>query len=333
MACETGTETSNLEHDLLNNSTAYDYFQAVRMIGLLGRQLTKNENETSSVKLNVRPELSFDYPSSDISNIHVVDGENGKEYSINTTFMGLYGVSSPLPAYFTEELLDDEWNDIKAPREFLDVIHQHLYPLLYKAWLKYKFSHNAIEHKDINYWNLLFSLIGIGTEEVKSAVIQPERLIRYTGLLAQQSRSAVGLQTVLQDYLSDYQINIEPCVLRSVPIPASQRLMLGSKNCILGDSVVLGSSIMDRTGKFVIRIGPLDEKKLDYLKKNINVLEFVKFIIKSYLMQPLEYDLILSLAPRTAKGVSLGVNEWSSLGRDSWLGMQETEDTVEMLVD
>lgn len=332
MASETGTETTYLEQDLLANSTAYDYFQAVRMIGLLGRRLSKNGAGSDNYKLKVSPKLSLDYPSSDISDIHVADREDGKEYSIHTTFMGLYGVSSPLPTYFTEELLDDEWNDIKAPKEFLDVIHQHLYPLLYKAWLKYKFSHNAIERNDVSYWNLLYSLIGIGDEEVKSAVAQPESLIRYTGLLAQQSRSVVGLQAILQDYFSSYHIDIESCVLRNVSIPAAQRCILGNDNCTLGDNAVLGSHIKDKTGKFTVRIGPLDEMQLIDLKKNKKTLEFIMFVIKSYLVQPLEYDLIFTLTPGTVKGVSLGMNEWSSLGRDSWLGNSGTEETVDMLV-
>lgn len=330
MASEIRTETSYLERDLTENSAAYDYFQAIRMINLLGRDLSRHDNKNH--KLNIKPKLSFDYPSSDIDNISIIESEEEKEFSITTTFMGLYGVSSPLPAYFTEELLDDEWDDIKAPKGFLDVIHQHLYPILFKAWLKYKFSHNAIERNDNNYWDLLFSLIGIGTKEAKSAIIFPERFIRYVGIISNRSRSATGLQAIIQDYLKDYHVEVISCVMRNVAIPEKQRLMLGANNCILGDDAVLGMSIIDRSGKFIVRIDASCNENLSLLKNNTKIIEFIKFIIKSYLIQPLEFDLIIGLSSDSVQGATLGNGEWSCLGHDSWLNMGDKVETVDMLI-
>lgn len=332
MASETRQQATHLEKDLLENGAEYDYYQAVRLIALLGRKIGTDTTEIADYKLKVTPKLSFDYPSSDISDITVTEDNEVKEFSITTTFMGLYGVSSPLPAYFTEELLDDEWNDIHAPKGFVDVIHQHLYPLLYKAWLKYKFSHNAIERNDSNYWSLLFSLIGIGTDEIKSSLAQPERLIRYTGLLAHQSKSTVGLHAVLQDYLHDFKVDIEPCINRTVTIPLTQRLALGTSNCVLGEDTVLGSSIVDRTGKFRIKIGSVNKTQYQKIKSDPRIIEFVNFIVKSYLQQPLEFDLLLTLSSDTAQGASLGEHEWSRLGYDTWLGNHKNSASVDMLV-
>jgi len=332
MAGETGKQTTYLENDLLENGPEYDYYQAVRLIALLGRMAETSTSDIKNYKLKVSPKLSFDYPSSDINDISVEETEDLKEFSITTTFMGLYGVSSPLPAYFTEELLDDEWNDIHAPKGFVDVIHQQLYPLLYKAWLKYKFAHNAIERNDASYWGLLFSLIGIGTDEVKNSLVQPERLIRYTGLLAHQSKSTVGLQTVLQDCLNDLNVEIEPCVTRTVTIQPSQRLALGANNCMLSEDAVLGSSIVDRAGKFRIKIGTVNISQYERLKSDPRVFEFVNFVVKTYLQQPLEFDLLLTLSPDTTQNATLGGHEWSRLGYDTWLGNHEKSGSVDMLV-
>lgn len=330
MAGEFGRTTTDLEEDLLQNGSAYDYFQAVRMIGLLGRHKTNQENTSEDYKLKIRPELSFNYPTSDIASISREEDEAG--FSISTTFMGLYGVSSPLPAFFTEELLDDEWEDDAAPRGFLDVIHQHLYPLLYKAWVKYKFSHNAIEHGDNNYWGILYSFIGLGTDEIKAVVKQPDLLLRYVGLLAQQRKSAVGLETILQDFLEPLQVELVPCVERIVTFPESQRIRLGERQSRLGDSTVLGVQVYDRTGKMVVKIGPLDLEQYKNLIADQNKLKFIKFVVKLYMTQPLDFDISLSLAPGTVSGISLGDEMWSCLGVDSWLYSNGNTETVQMLM-
>lgn len=330
MAGELGRTTTDLENDLLENGPEYDYFQAVRMIGLLANQKRREQGSTDEYKLRIRPELSFNYPTSDIAEIDPLEDETG--FSITTTFLGLYGVSSPLPAFFTEELLDDEWEDDEAPRGFLDVIHQHIYPLLYKAWVKYKFSHNAVEHGDENYWNILYNLIGLGSEDIKAGVSQPEQLLRYVGLLTEQRRSSTGLQTILEDLLAPLEVELDPCVERTVTIPEAQRLRLGGRHCELGETAVLGMQVNDRTGKLVVRIGPLDTEQYIGLVADKSKLELVRLIIKMYLLQPLDYEIALSLAPNTVKGVCLGEEMWACLGKDSWLYSNGNTETVQMSV-
>lgn len=329
MAGELGRTTTDLENDLLENGPEYDYFQAVRMIGLLANH-KRREDGAGDYKLRIRPELSFNYPTSDIAEIRPLDDEAG--FSITTTFLGLYGISSPLPAFFTEELLDDEWEDDEAPRGFLDVIHQHIYPLLYRAWVKYKFSHNAVEHGDESYWDILYNLIGLGSEDIKSAVTQPEQLLRYVGLLTEQRRSAVGLQTILEDLLDPLPVELVPCVERTVTIPEEQRLQLGMKYCTLGESAALGMQVNDRTGRLIVKIGPLDAEQYVGLIADEKKLDLVRFVIKMYLMQPLDYEIVLSLSPNTVTGVCLGDQMWSCLGSDSWLFSSGNTETVEMSV-
>lgn len=330
MAGELGRTTTDLENDLLENGPEYDYFQAVRMIGLLANHKRREEGYTGDYRLRIRPELSFNYPTSDIAEIRQLDEETG--FAITTTFLGLYGISSPLPAFFTEELLDDEWEDDEAPRGFLDVFHQHLYPLLYRAWVKYKFSHNAVEHGDESYWDILYNLIGLGSEDIKAAVSQPEQLLRYVGLLTEQRRSAVGLKTILEDLLNPLTVELVPCVERTVTIPEAQRLQLGVNHCTLGETAVVGMQVNDRTGRLIVKIGPLDAEQYVGLIADEKKLDLVRFIIKMYLMQPLDYEIVLALSPNTVKGVCLGDDMWSCLGADSWLFSSGNTETVEMSV-
>ena len=94
----------NIEPDILENAESYDFFQAVKLLKKISGSSSNNTSRLSNIRF--QPELSLDYPQSDISEIQKLDGDN--QYQLTATFFGLYGVSSPLPGFYTEELLDDE---------------------------------------------------------------------------------------------------------------------------------------------------------------------------------------------------------------------------------
>jgi type VI secretion system protein ImpH len=192
---------------------------------------------------------------------------------------------------------------------------------------------NAIDDPPCTgHWNILYSLIGLGTDEIKAAVAQPQSVLCYVGLLAQQRKSAVGLETILKDYLNPYLVEVEPCVTRMVTIPEAQQIRLGERQSRLGDSSVLGVQMEDRTGKMIVRIGPLGREEYKCLKGDEQKLKFVRFLVNLYMMQPLDFDIVLSLAPGTIGGMALGGDRWSCLGEDSWLYSQGNTATVDMFL-
>ena len=59
-------------------------------------------------------------------------------YRIEANFFGLYGVTSPLPTFYTEDLIDEMRQGHSAGRDFVDILHAALYPLLFRAWEKHR---------------------------------------------------------------------------------------------------------------------------------------------------------------------------------------------------
>lgn len=266
--------------------------------------------------LRIQPELNLDYPQSDISDIS--RDEKTGDYNITTTFFGLYGVSSPLPGFYTEELLDDEWDELILRKNFLDVIHNHVYPLLYQAWLKYKFSHNVVEFGNKNYSDIIFSLIGL--DEVYRR--EPDHygyLLKYSGLLSQRIKSLSGLRTILEDYLGDARLNISPCVERKVAIVKEQQCLLGQQNVTIDSDACIGQNVVDRSGKFSIEIGPLNLAQFKALKQDDKAINWIKTLLRLYLVQPLEYSVTLLLEPGTIEPACIGNRDSSVLGGNCWL--------------
>jgi type VI secretion system protein ImpH len=303
----------NLEQDIVENGESYDFFQAVKLLEKLSG--ARGISASTGSAISIKPELSLDFPQSEIVAIDK-DRETGR-YDITTTFFGLYGVSSPLPGFYTEELLDDEWDELEERKVFFDVIHNHMYPLLYSAWLKYKFATNTVEFNAKKYWEIIFSLIGL--PEAFRHEKQKGHLLKYAGILSLGSRSLLGLETILRDYLDGIPVEIQPCVKRKVSIVDKQKCYLGQQNNRLGEVVCVGQEVVDRTGKFNVVIGPLNKTQFDQFSGNRQFLNFIESMLKLYLKQPLKFSVILVLADGLLQPMQLGESRWSILGESCWL--------------
>jgi type VI secretion system protein ImpH len=299
----------------LQNGDAYDFFQAIRLLGRLSTETNGSDDVLSG--LRVHPELSLDYPQSDITWVRQRDAVSG--YEIETTFFGLYGVSSPLPGFYTEELFDDDWEEDQSARGFLDIIHYRLYPLLYQAWLKYRFHLNAIEQSNAGYWEILFSLMGL-SGEFRTGTRQSGRLLKYAGIISQHPKSQMGLQTILADLIGDIPLRIEPCVSRRVKIIPRQRCYLGQQNHQLSENCVLGEHVEDRSGKFRICLGPVDQDEFNRIAGDDDLMKTIRDVISLFLIKPLLFEIRLLLKPGAEKPARIGDPGSGVLGKNTWLG-------------
>ncbi|MFT5220924.1 MAG: type VI secretion system protein ImpH [Planctomycetota bacterium] len=237
---------------------------------------------------------------------------------MTTTFFGLYGVSSPLPGFYTEELLDDEWEELRSRKDLFDVIHHQVYPLLYQAWLKYKFSHNTVELNDSKYWEIIFDLAGLG-DAYRQDKNRYGHLARYAGILGQRNKSLLGLKTLLRERLVDIPVEITPCVRRKVSIVKHQRCQLGVQNGEIGKNAVIGKEIIERNGKFTVEIGPINAQTFSRFSDQSELVNDVKELINIYLVQPLTFGIKLLLEPGATRRLQLGREGSSTLGNNCWL--------------
>lgn len=288
---------------------AFSYFQAVRLIRRQGL----------GQALRVRPSLSLAFPESDLERIEpwAVGGRQG--YRITATFFGLYGVSSPLPTYYSEDLLDDEREGRRARREFLDIFHASLYPLLYDAWRKYRLQLRAVEEDDAQALDAVYSFMGLGTAAQRRAIPHSGALLRYLGLFAQHTRSALGLRTLLADAFAPAQVEIESCVLQWLPIPDAQRLRLGERAHVLGEDSYLGQQIEDSENLLRIALREVPEPLFLELLPGAAAHRRLQLLTRFYLTRPLQVAVDVTLAPGAGRDARFGAGAWSRLGLDTWL--------------
>ena len=220
---------SNLIEQLLQNSSSFSFMQAVRLLGL---QLNKDSHpkvpiETSLENIRIRPKLSLESPSSDLSLIEKITIDDIDTYQVTANFLGLYGTSSPLPIFYTEDLFRDEENDNNLVREFIDIFNNSIYHLYIKIFCKNRMSLQAFELKNEYFLSSALAFGGLADRNIIQKFPKKYNILRYIGVMGHLPRSALGLKIILADMLETSNLEIHQCTITTMQIPIEQQFCLG----------------------------------------------------------------------------------------------------------
>lgn len=321
MDTEARRQVPALIRELLENPAEFTFFQAVRILSShAGTNDPASRGALVDRMIRFRPKLSLDFPPTDLEQVER-DGNDPEGYRVTATFLGLYGTSSPLPAFYTEELFSDAASDITITREFLDLVNTILYRLFFSTVTRYRIPYKIVEEHDLIMLGRLHALQGFGTPESHRIRSGCGVGLRHMGLFSHIPRSAAALRCLIADTAGTRAVDIEQCVHSCSLIPEDQRCRVGMSNFRLGADACLGSRIADRAGSFRVSIGPLDASEYRKLAPGSNLASLIARQIGLYLDQPLEWDLDFLVDASTIPGVVLGGSAWNRIGIDAWCGI------------
>jgi len=346
---------------LVNRGWEFDFFPAVWLLerfAARGTPAVGKLGPVSAERFRFRPDTSMAFPATDVRRVAVWDALSGvgSVYQVDVTFMGLYGVATPLPLHYAVDVLRsveqppprgtgatpeptpsaDEGGAAGSPlRDFLDLFHHRLISFFYRSWLKYRFERSfALSALDDVAGYLLWFIGCAPGVDRETLGVAPLRLVRYAGLLTQRPRSAISLAGMLRDYWEDPSIRVESCVGRWVRVARADQNRLGEANSSLGSNVTIGEHVYDLNGTFIVRIGPMDwERYVSLLPDGTRSAE-TRALIRYYCMDPLAWTVELTLrageapATRIASGESAG-----RLGYTSWLRTGELPEVAVQFPD
>lgn len=334
MASEAGRSAINIKDELLNDGRRFSFFQTLRLLRFMLHLDSPDENPHDYLResVRIRPKLSLAHPSADIDKIEQITSDP-QSFLITVTILGLYGESSPLPTFYTEELIEEDLDDKSVTRDFMDIINYPLHLLFFRCWTKYRTHLKVVDERDPKYLEILFSLMGLGVDDVRGAIKDPYKLLKYMGLFSQMPKSSLGLKALLSDALEEPRLEIIPCIKRKVRIPDDQRLQLGVQANCLGVEAYLGEEIDDRMSKFRVKVGPVDVDGFQQMLPDTEKYEKCQSLIKLYLMEPLVSDLEIVLERNQAQSARLGEGNWSRLGLDTWIFSGDLDEQVNTIFE
>lgn len=310
-----------LEKALVDRGNAFSFLQAYRTLFRIVQEQGGNPEQD----IRIRPALSLELPKAAISSISKIDADVPR-YEIQTSFLGLYGASSPLPNFYTEDLIAAEQEDEIQARLLLDVFHQRSYRLYASVLQKFQPVYELAESKDSHFLSMLWSLVGLRDEQSRASSAQPGLFLHYVNLFGRQHKSAAGLQFMLADFLDSrfgdgidsIPVEIEQCVEQRLDIPVRDRLGLGMGKA-LGVNTVIGRYIKDYNGKIVVRVGPISVASYQELISESCHWQGLETLVRSYIGPALTCELEFSVTHAPQMGARLGDENWGIMGMTTWL--------------
>ena len=312
MAGKDRTKIPALIAGLSRSPERFDFFQAVRLLEM-------QVGEDFDARVRLRPDRSMGFPKSDLAAFSVQGA--GEVYELTTNFLGLYGVSSPLPAQVSQRVLhaDEQEPPLRA---FLDVFNHQLLHLYYLAWKKYRHEIGFGSDGEDPIGKRLLALMGVhGTPLRRALPVEPDRLLPRLGLLTLCSRAPASLTQLICGLMPEVPpVRVTEFAVRSVRIRDDERCKLGQRHCRLGEDLVTGSHVKDIAGAIRLVLGPMSYD--DYLAfgaggaKRQQLLALVRYL----LVDPLDIQITVVLAEGEAAVGQLGVPRHSALGRSLWVG-------------
>lgn len=261
----------------------------------------------SKEAIRFRHDPSLGFPAGDVAAVKMRAPRHGLVFTeITTTFLGLIGASSPLPTPMTEDVLanDDEGGSL---RNFYDIFHHRLISLFFRAWKK---SRMYVTHRSDGGDSLTkraLAFVGVDAFGAPPTLgLPPIDLLALAPLLAVRTRSSRTLEVVLGRAFPGIDVGVESFVARRVLLSDEQRAKLGIQNGGLGRNFTIGRSVLDRTGRFGVQIGPVDYELFEALvpggQHHAKLREVVQQFTRGVLEAEVEVVLKDDQAPRFQLG-------------------------------
>ena len=272
-------------------------------------QAPKNE----VVRFGVRPSLSF--PPSELYSFGAEEDFGGKQAAagappmMRVNFFGLIGPSGQLPLYYTELAADRVQARDRTLRDFLDIFHHRSLSLFYRAWEKSRFAVPYERGEEDKFSSYLLSVVGLGLASLKHRQLQNDYdFLYYGGLLAQQPRSAEGLELMLEDYFG-IPVKVKQFLGAWYRLDKDAQCSLddGENNSQqLGFGTVVGDEIWDPQSHARIVLGPLSlQQYRDFLPTG-TAFQPLRSMVRFYAGDELDFEVQLIMRKEEAPACQLG---------------------------
>ncbi len=302
-----------IEH-IKKHSHEFSFFQVVSLLEEYYKRKEPHLDPLNKGKIRFSADTSCTFPPNDIAAIKATPKGSIQFF---LSFMGLLGISSPLPHYFTEFATKYE-KEKTTLSDFLSIFDHRIYLFFFRAWEKYRLISGMSNTQTFGLLKRLAMLSGVKGDHQDSE----KKMFAYLGILAQPCRSAEGLKTVVSHFFDNIPVAVQQWQPRWAPVKELKQI---GKDSVLGRNAMIGTHIYDVNGKFRISLGPLEKEKFESFLPDKKNTQLLKEIIKEYVTDPLEFDIEVKLKPADLVPVVLGkasaqIGISASCGRSSEKG-------------
>ncbi|UUR73827.1 type VI secretion system baseplate subunit TssG [Enterobacter asburiae] len=278
-----------------------------------GRPLMGSTSHPSDDPVRFAPHPGMGFPASELKSVEYDEEDDSKPAVIRTTFMGMYGVDSPLPtAYLDDITLRREGHE--ALQGFLDIFSHRILTQFYRVWRKYSYPATFEPGGTDSISQSLLGLVGLGIPGTANHIATPvSRFLALLGVLQQPGKTQEGMQALVSLLAPYTTVQVRPYCLRPVEI---DRLLgfYGDEDFLLDGNTPLGDEAMDAGSQLLIALATDNEQEVQGWKPDGQLYQDFLVMLRVYLGWRFKARMTLTTSVRLLAVPPLGENPF-------WLGM------------
>ncbi|MGV3345439.1 type VI secretion system baseplate subunit TssG [Enterobacteriaceae bacterium LUAb1] len=207
-----------------------------------------------------RPHPGMGFPVSELKSMNPEDAELPGPPTLRTTFLGLYGVDSPLPsAYIDDIALQREGHE--AVTHFLDIFNHRITTQYYRIWRKYSYPATFEAGATDATSQCLLGLTGLGIPGVAAHIATPvSRFLALLSVMRLPTRTCEGVAALVKMLAPKTQASVNPWCPRTLYLTAPASLNRQARISLSG-RVVLGKSVQEAGSQLRLTLQTEDKQE------------------------------------------------------------------------
>jgi type VI secretion system protein ImpH len=278
-----------------------------------GKPLMGSTSHPSDDAVQFAPHPGMGFPVSELKGVEYDEDDNSKPPVIRTTFMGMYGVDSPLPTAYLDDITQRREGH-EALQGFLDIFSHRILTQFYRIWRKYSYPATFEPGGTDSISQSLLGLVGLGIPGTAKNIATPvSRFLSLLGVLQQPGKTQEGMQALVSLLAPGTQVRVSPYCLR--PIEVSKPLgFFGDDDFLLDGNTPLGDEAMDANSQLLVALSTDDEREAQGWKPDGLLYQDFLVMLRVYLGWRFKAKITLTTSTRLLAVPPLGEGPF-------WLGM------------
>ncbi|WP_168401294.1 type VI secretion system baseplate subunit TssG [Erwinia amylovora] len=295
-------------------------------------QLLEQENPDSprlgatshpgSDPVRFRPWPGMGFPVSTLKTVETDEDHPELPPTVRTTFLGMYGVDSPLPSSYLDDIAQRREGH-EAVSSFLDIFSHRITTQYYRIWRKYAYPATFEAGGRDATSQCLLGLVGLGIPGTAEQVTTPiSRFLALLGTMRLPTRNAEGIRALVRLLAPDTRANlIQPDAVR---VHIDNRSGLGAGNRVrLSQRATLGKTAKEACSRVLVVLETENPQEAEGWLPGGHMHTDLLALMRVYLGYRSAARLRLTVPVRLLPEPRLGNSRRIQLGRTGLAGLKD----------
>ncbi|KQN53461.1 type VI secretion system baseplate subunit TssG [Erwinia sp. Leaf53] len=211
-------------------------------------------------QVRFRPWPGMGFPVSELKQVETDDERPDLAPTVRTTFLGMYGVDSPLPGPYLDDIAQGR-EGYEATTAFLDIFSHRITTQYYRIWRKYAYPATFEAGGRDATSQCLLGLVGLGIPGTAEHVHTPSsRFLALLGTMRLPTRGAEGIRALVSLLAANTRAIVTPHDPVKIPIERRAGLAPG-RRVPLSQRATLGRTAQEAGSRVLLRLETEDPQE------------------------------------------------------------------------